>query len=60
MIEVPLAASRKNASHFSCGAKSVKLIQSPAGKARASRPRRNEVTRRCEPCHWMRVRQWNK
>ncbi|WP_420842730.1 hypothetical protein [Fervidibacillus albus] len=34
------------------------LATTPTGKARASRPRRNEVTRRLEPCHWMRVRQW--
>ena len=33
-----LAATRKNVPHFSCGAESMKHIQSPEGQARAYRP----------------------
>ena len=35
---VELAATQKNVSHFSCGAYTWKLIQCPAGTARAEDP----------------------
>jgi len=35
---VDLAATQKNVSHFSCGAYTWKLIQCPAGTARAEDP----------------------